>query len=186
MSKIVKFFSLFGVLLIGFSVLVGAGTSAYAAENFDNDATSLELNSDEQLQVEQLAKDLEFYFEKIGTIQENGAYIITNMALLEERTNQGDAYAKKLFNAYLAPTTRSAGSYAKCVLVSVSPVSYLNDVMAALEAFTGKGVGEALKSLGAWGAAKIIVKTLTKLGMHASVAGIAAQLATALVTCVGS
>ncbi|MGM0207243.1 hypothetical protein IGI96_001754 [Enterococcus sp. DIV0421] len=36
MSKIVKFFSLFGVLLIGFSVLVSAGTSAYAAEKSIN------------------------------------------------------------------------------------------------------------------------------------------------------
>ncbi|OTO05337.1 hypothetical protein [Enterococcus sp. 5B3_DIV0040] len=186
MSKMVKFLSLFGILLIGFSVLVGAGTSVYATENLDNGATSLELSSDEQLQTEQLAKDLEFYFEKIGIIQENGTYVITNVVLLEERANQGDMYAKKLFDVYLAPTTRSAGSYAKCVLVSVSPVSYLSDVMAALEAFTGKGVGEALKSLGAWGAARIIVKTLTKLGMNTSVAGIAAQLATALVTCVGN
>lgn len=186
MARLLKLFSIVGVLLLGFSVLTSVGTSVYATENLDNDATSLELSLDEQLQAEQLAKDLEFYFEKIGTVQENGTYVITNIALLEERVNQGDTYAKNLYNAYLVPTTRSAGSYAKCVLVSVSPVSYLNDVMAALEAFTGKGVGEALKSLGAMGAAKIIVKTLTKLGMHASVAGIAAQLATALVTCVGS
>lgn len=38
MSKIVKFFSLFGVLVIGFSVLVGAGTSAYAEDQVIDDS----------------------------------------------------------------------------------------------------------------------------------------------------
>lgn len=186
MSKAVKFFSLFSVLLIGFNILFGMGTSVYANEKNSNNIEHLELTPEEQVQAEELAKDLEFYFEKIGHIQEDGTYVVTDIPLLKEKADQGDIHAQNFLNAYLALETRSAGSYAKCVLSSVSPVSYLNTVMAALKLFTGKSAGEALKELGAWGAARIIVRTLANLGVHSSVAGIAAELAIALVTCVGS
>lgn len=79
MSKIVKFFSLFGVLLIGFSVLVGAGTSAYAAEK-SNEFLDIEA------QEKQAVESLKFYLEEVGYVdRESHRYVVTDLEAIQKQ-----------------------------------------------------------------------------------------------------
>lgn len=185
-----KWYSRIASLIMALVTVVGmfsiTSSNIYASSIVKNAAE--ESSTETNLDIFSLANELSFYFEKAGTIQEDGSYVVTNIELIQRRAENGDVYANKFLEQYMSSKNgyRSMGSYAKCVLIGISPVGYLNDVIAALEAFTGKGFGEAIKSLGSWKTAQIIAKTLGKVGLDASVAGIAAQLAISLATCVGS
>lgn len=79
MSKIVKLFSLFGVLLIGFGVLVSAGTSAYAAEK-SNEFLDIEA------QEKQAVESLKFYLEEVGYVdRESHRYVVTDLEAIQKQ-----------------------------------------------------------------------------------------------------
>ena len=74
------------VALITFSSVLSSLTFASEVE---------EKNYTEE-DVYELAKELEFYFEEVGHLDNNGNYHIDNYELLHERAENGDATAQGL------------------------------------------------------------------------------------------
>ncbi|OTN86785.1 hypothetical protein [Enterococcus faecium] len=74
-------FSLLGVLLIGFSVFVSAGTSVYAAEKVNQ-------VPDIETQKQQAVESLKFYLEEAGYVDtETHRYVVTDLEAIQKKAD---------------------------------------------------------------------------------------------------
>lgn len=130
------------------------------------------------LAVEELSKELEFYFDEIGHIDDNGNYIINNINPLKERAKAGDETAKDLLEAYNEKMFRSPADFGKCILKDYFGV-YIDLVQGKLwDAFIGYVQREAWTE-----AAKIVLKIVGKSASKANLVATAGQLALAAYNC---
>ncbi|OTO05094.1 hypothetical protein [Enterococcus sp. 5B3_DIV0040] len=83
MSKITKLFAVLGVLLLGFSVLVGAGTSVYAAEELKE---KQEFYSSEE--IKQLEADIDFFLNEAAITDVKGNIVDFDFDLVYARYGQ--------------------------------------------------------------------------------------------------
>ncbi|MCO5478380.1 streptococcin A-M57 [Enterococcus gallinarum] len=116
MARLLKLFSFVGVLLLGFSVLTGVGTSVYAAET---------VKSESELKEEAVAS-LKFYLEDAGYIdQKTNKYVVTDFTAIKAKANlsgpDGEAGKFILENFVVPNMTRSIPKYAACVVINSLP-----------------------------------------------------------------
>ncbi|OTO02254.1 streptococcin A-M57 [Enterococcus sp. 5B3_DIV0040] len=79
MTRLFKLFSFVGVLLLGFSVFVSAGTSVYAAEK-SNEFFDIET------QEKQAVESLKFYLEEVGYVdRESHRYVVTDLEAIQKQ-----------------------------------------------------------------------------------------------------
>lgn len=81
-TKIINISSLVVTILMIFT-FISPNIAAYASIKTDDQS------------LETISNELEFYFSKVGHLDENNNYVITNPELLKERVNSGDKSAKK-------------------------------------------------------------------------------------------
>lgn len=124
-----------------------------------NVITFASTNKNENQDLDVIEKELEFYFSKVGHLDKNKNYIITNPELLKERANNGDKEARKLYSAYvtkkynnLGIMPRSYTEFGKCVLYSyLGPIYELMDgrfadaLAAQLASDSWRAAGKILK-----------------------------------------
>ncbi|HII4440539.1 hypothetical protein P5F04_08255 [Clostridium perfringens] len=145
-TKIINISSLVLTFLMIFT-FISPNITAYASTK--NDDQSLETISNE----------LEFYFSKVGHLDENNNYVITNPELLKERANSGDKGAKKLYTAYIQKQynytgirPRSYFEFGKCILYS-----YLGPIYELMDGKFAQALGAQVAS-DSWRAAGTILK----------------------------
>ncbi|GAB7306682.1 peptidase [Enterococcus gallinarum] len=183
MKKWGKYFSLLGVLLVGLSTFVCAGTSVYAAEE------TTEMN--QQLKNE-LVDELTFYFETVGSFDEDGVYHVNDLNAIHERINQNTEEgiaAKAFYEQIVVPSLQRVNwkKYAGCVVINSLPgggVAWALGTAASAQS----GFIEALKAFNFEKAADILIKIAEKqLGKAAAKelakVNVVAEIATAAVSC---
>ena len=85
----------------------------------------------------ELSKELEFYFNEIGCIDDTENYTINNINPLKERAKLVDETAKSLLEAYNEKMLRSLADFGKCILKDYFGV-YIDLVQGKLwDAFIG-------------------------------------------------
>lgn len=139
-----------------------------------------EEESQENIEVEKLAFELRFYFEKVGHLDKNGDYQITNASSLRAKAYNGDEYAKTLLDSYYERQNRGAKDFAKCIAKDYFGV-YIDLINGNLwNTFVNKIKSKAWNDV-----AKIILKVLGKSTAKANVIATAGQLAVAAYNCRG-
>ncbi|MFN6685968.1 streptococcin A-M57, partial [Enterococcus gallinarum] len=151
-----KFFSLLGVMLIGLSILVGAGTSVYAAEKV-NEVPDIET------QRQQAVESLQFYLEEAGYVDtETHQYIVTDLEAIQKKAaldgSEGIA-GKFILENFVQPTgkrqKRDLQKYAACVVMNSLPFGGVvwdilnreNLMQTLINALQGKNYDYAVKIL---------------------------------------
>ncbi|MGK9326705.1 hypothetical protein [Aerococcus urinaeequi] len=181
-----KRIALFFLGILTLSIFLPTTASVYAAENSTTEKSITELNDREFKEYqEELSEELEFYFSKVGYLDENNNYHVTNPELLEEKAKT-DESAALLYEQYNTSTevatTRSAGSFVKCIIGD--QFSWAIDM---INGNTLNSIANLLKT-GAWEAASNILSTALKqvsaaAGKSVSVAFSAASLALSAYSC---
>ncbi|OOG23348.1 peptidase [Enterococcus casseliflavus] len=179
MARLLKLFSFVGLLLLGFSVLTGVGTSVYAAEEND------EVN---QIIKNELIDELTFYFETVGSFDEKGVYHLKDFNAIRERANQkneqGEA-AKVFYEHIVVPRLQRMDwkRYAGCVAINSLPgggvawaIGTQGNFIEALKAFNFEKAADILIDIAEKQLGKAAAKELAKIN-------IVAGIATAAVSC---
>lgn len=159
-------------LLLAFVMMVGLIVPSVVHAQETN------VKAENALAEEELSKELEFYFNEIGHIDDNGNYTINNIVPLKERAESGDETAKSLLEAHNEKMFRSRVDFGKCILKDYFGV-YIDLIQGKLwDAFIGSVQREAWTE-----SAKIVLKVLGKSASKANLVAIAGQLALAAYNC---
>ena len=151
-----------------------------------------------QQEIQSLADQITFLFQKVGTIDNNGNYVLTNPDLLRQRGEAGDENAMRLYLAMVSETrsTKSVLKYAACVFVNATPG--ISDAAAIYQIFASIASHDIIKVLETGSSYAIAVaigklagKVVTKLiSMGANMAakdftsvGFAYSLVSAMIGC---
>lgn len=183
MKKWVKYFPLLGVLLVGITTFVGAGTSVYAVEE------TTEMN--QQLK-NRLVDELTFYFGIVGSFDEDGVYHVSDLNAIHERINQNNEEgiaAKSFYEQIVLPILQRVNwkKYAGCVAINSLPGGGVAWALGTA-ASTQSGFIEALKAFNFEKATDLLMKIAKKqLGKAAAKelakVNVLAGIATATVSC---
>lgn len=160
------------VSLIALSGIFSSLTYASSQTNNSgqNDFTQEEIN--------QVADELEFYFEEVGQIDQNGNYSVHNYDLLLEKAESGDETAQALVQQINQAQPASATDYAQCILAD-----YFGTEIALLQGDLVDAVVSEIQS-GSWqAAAEIILISIGDTAGKANIVATATQLALAASTC---
>ena len=159
-------------------ILTLVGVLAPAATTVSANTQSTTEHSRED--VEELAEALQFYFDDIGHINNEGEYEVINPSLLQERAANGSVADQQLLEMYLAKHAQSRGvvDYGACVITDYFGV-YV-DLLTGdlLDAFIGHLQSEAWKA-----AAGILLDVIGETGVTPSAIVTAAQVASAAYSC---
>ncbi|MDN6194434.1 MAG: hypothetical protein L0I88_05295 [Alkalibacterium sp.] len=167
--------------LIFFSGISSSLTFASEVEDNEQNYT--------QEEVEALAKELQFYFEEVGHVDDNGNYHIDNYELLKEKAESGDVTAQGLVEqinyenqvkenqGYV--TTYSLYDYAGCILanffgteIALINGDLINNVMGQIEKGAWMKVSEiVLRSIGGSVGKANIVATASQLIVYTAYCG---------------
>lgn len=137
-----------------------------------------------------LEEELIFYFSKIGHIDGEGNYHLTNIDLLRDRmalSGEKGIAAQHFYEHVVANKTFRNFSYVECVLVEAIPFG--GTARTPIEAVSGnESLVDALANFNADLASEIILSEARRLlssgdFIQLSKIGLAASLATAVVTC---
>lgn len=132
--------------------------------------------TDEELeQIENIEKELQYYFEEVGELTDAG-YVIHDREAVQEKADNGDESAQRVLE--LVPevaepgaiTTYSAGTFGTCVVNK-----FIDSYGTIARAWTTGLVYSYIQNRQYDLAAKIMFKTLTKAGRTANVASIAIE-----------
>lgn len=164
-----KFLVSLAATLIAFSGIFSNLTLATESENNTNDFS--------QNEVDAVAKELQFYFEEIGHLDENGNYYIHDYERLNEKAKTGDETAQGLiaqinYEDQNQIGTQNLEEYVRCILaeqfsteIALVSGDLVNSVMGAIED-------------GAWQvAARIVLESIGGVASNANIVALASQLA---------
>ena len=162
----------FGGLLLPF---YEASATSINSEGIENGTYS----DDELQQIQNIEEELEFYFEEVGELTDNG-YVITDYDKIQERIDNGDESAERILElASLGEnenqgmiTPYSADAFAKCV-VNKFVSSYGN----IARAWNNGLVYTYIKTKQYDLAAQLMAKTLIKAGFKVNAASLAIEAA---------
>ncbi len=163
MKKIISFIL---VLLMSFMSITPTVAMAKNKEN----SQSYELT--------ELESELEFYFEKVGYIDENRNYFIKNIELLEQRVKVGDKNAEALVDLYNNNKDKSVKKFAICVAKD-----YLGTYIDLLKGKLWDLFIDYVKNEAWEKAAKLLLKVLGKSTSKANIVANVAELALAAYNC---
>jgi len=181
-----KRIALFFLGILTLSIFLPTTAGVYAAENSTIEKSITELNDQEFKEYqEELSEELEFYFSEVGYLDENNTYHVTNPELLveEAKTNESASLLYKQYSASTeVVTTRSAGSFVKCIIGD--QFSWAIDM---INGNTLNSIANLLKD-GAWDAAAGILSTALRqvsvaAGRSVNIAFSAASLALSAYSC---
>ncbi|MDO5755419.1 MAG: hypothetical protein Q4P28_04220 [Tissierellia bacterium] len=136
-------------LILALVLVFGATSPALATNNEVQDSEEL---SDEKI-AQKIAEELEFYFEKVGHITDDGKYEIDNPELLQKEAEKGNEYAQEILEEYYARRySRGAKEVGVCALKD--QFAWVLDL---IDGQTYAALGKALGA-GAWSAAGKILQ----------------------------
>lgn len=143
----------------------------------------------------QLAYDtIQFYFNQIGTFDENGQYVLKDIEALRNRALDGDEGAQSIYlqitgeNALARTSTSDAANYVVCVAINTIPiVSDIATFTSAVKSLVSGKFIQLLKTGSNYAIATAIVKMLEKLakfiGYNTSIPGLLVNFVTSMISC---
>lgn len=150
-----------------FSSLTFAAEKKESKENFS------------QEEIDAVAEEIQFYFEEVGQLDENGNYHIHNYELLEEKANSGDETAQGFieqinFNAQEngIATPANLQDYAGCILSNFfgTEIALISgDLINSVVGYINDGAWQAV--------ARIVLESIGGSVSKANIVSSAAQLA---------
>lgn len=99
--------------------VIGPSVNAIATEEPTEDIT-VENNEQYESKKDDLENELQYFFEEIGYINENGQYVITDIEAFEKETNTAVKVSSSTNNTGFQ--TANAGEYVTCVIVNSIPL----------------------------------------------------------------
>lgn len=126
-------------------------------------------------EVRKTIKELKFYFDEVGEIDEDGEYIIYDIEPLKEKA-KNDETAQEILDLYEknkdVPVPEGVGSYVSCIVDKF--VASYGDLF---KAFFKGAILDYIKKKQWLKAAKLLVKSAAKAGFKGSAVSLAASLA---------